>query len=397
MKASIGLACSFGILTLFLGGFAPGATAYAGTVTQSSSASTTSACSAEIASQLNSLLELVNDSKAAQVAEQSAQFLTAVGGSGYQVVTVYGIGTYTAETCGAGMTLGQVIVAFNLQGQTVTSGNITAPVGITVFENPQLTAVTSVTINRIIDGFSYYSGYEASYSTDTIYSSEITYYAPSASYNSECYHEFPYECVMSPWSGLDNDNGTLVQDGLNINYTCTSGGSCGSENLGAFWTWLGPDHTSVAHGCSDITYPVSVGDQITDYEANGLFTGGDGNSHYYIMSIQDATAGWACQPSWQDVGAVTPAINRGLSIIEMPMGGTDPIPTGWSMDISSNIICYTTSTSSCVYFSASGVTTYPDTMYNYCAALGHDIYNINLGGTITAGEYNQAYNNNCIF
>lgn len=361
-------------------------------LTQNASPSETAACSAEIAFQLNTSLGLVNDTKAVQLAEQSAQFLTAVGGSGYQFVGVYGIGTYSHGTCGVDMTVGQVIVAFSLKGETVTSGGVTAPVGISVFENPQVTAVTSVSIDRTIDGIMYWSGYAASVGSDQLYSSEITYDAPSVFSNSNCYYESPYACVMSPWAGLSTP-GYLVQSGLNINITCSSSSSCGSEQLEAFWEWLGPSGAGTAYGCSDKTYPVSIGDQITAYEANGLFTLGNGNSNDYIMSVQDASDSWACDSPWEDVGVAT---NGSLSIIETPPNGCCPIPIDWDqtgvLDIDSNILCPGTTTSSCDDYSSSGVTTSTDYMYNDCS--GSYIYNIDVG-SLSGGDYTQTYNNNC--
>lgn len=397
---------TFGLLSLFMMTTtisASSAQAVDSSSSTSASASGTSACSAEIASQFNSLLGLVNDNLAVRVAEESAQFVTAVGGSAYQLVTVYGIGAYSPGTCGADMTLGQVIVAFTLDSQTVTSGNVTVPVGISVFENPQLSAVSSVTVDRSIFMLAnWFSGYEASYSTNNIYSSEMTIDVPSVSSNSNCYHASPYACVMSPWSAIDNANGYLVQEGLNINITCTSGSSCGSEKMGAFWEYLAPSGGGVpAEPCNSNSYPVSLGDQVTSYEANGLFTGGDGNSNYYIMSVQDSTAAWVCQPSWQDVG--TASTNRGLSIIETPANGCCPIPINWNgasndvLDMTSNILCPTTSTSGCVYFSASGVTRYTDSMYNYCTADQSYVYNIDVGSMQSGGDYTQTYGTNCDF
>ncbi len=67
------------------------------------------------------------------------------------------------------------------------------------------------------------------------------------------------------------------------------------------------------------------------------------------------------------------------------------------LDMTSNILCPTTSTSGCVYFSASGVTRYTDSMYNYCTADQSYVYNIDVGSMQSGGDYTQTYGTNCDF
>lgn len=398
LNASISLVA----VLLFLTPFPAIAGAQIAASTGSAAQSANSVCAPEIGSQFDTLLANVNSAKAIELAESSPAFLASVGGLDYEFDTVSAVATYTHGTCGDNMELGQLSVDFNLQGTSVTASSTTVPKGVQVFENPQMTTVLNVTMDSTIQGITYWSGYEAHYmvsgSTYQEYSNLVVYDVPSVSWNGNCYYASPYECEMSIWAGLSNSGGGggfLLQSGVDVKVPCTSSTSCSSTVYTPWWEWV-PHNAAQSCGSS---YPVSSGDQITSYEANGAMAiVGNGNSNDYQAFVEDPSASpsWVCGSGWQDIAS--PAY-YGQSIIETPSNGCCPVPVSWgTLDMQNNDICPSTSGSGCVWWSNSNIVTSYDTMDNYCTALGYYIYNINVGLTINGvGTYTQAYNNNCDF
>jgi hypothetical protein len=355
-------------------------------------------CSNEITYQANAALATVNSAKAIQLAEGSPQFTAALAGYGYEFDAIGGVATYTRGTCGDNMVLGQLNVDFNLKGAMINAGGITVPVGVTVYENPQMTTVTNVTIDKTVQAITYFSGYEAQYvvsgKAQQLYEDEMFFYVPIVSWNSNCYHASPYQCEMSVWPGLSNGyggSGFLLQSGVDIKIPCTSQTSCGPIVYTSWYEWV-PHNAATPCGSS---YPVYYNDLITPLEWNGAVKGGDGNVNHYEAVVEDNTRGWVCVSGWYNIASTAYWTQ---SIIETPSNGCCPIPTSWgTLSVQGNDLCYA-KTPTCVYWSNSNVQTTLNTMYNYCTSSGHNIYNINVGTTINfGGTYTQQYNNNCDF
>ena len=319
-----------------------------------------------------------------------------MAGHGYQYDSLSGVATYAPGTCGDNMTLAQLNVGFNINGVEINGSGVSVPEGVTVYENTSSMTVTDVIVDSTVQGITYWSGYEAHYvsggSTQKLYASNFNFDVPIVSHNANCYHASPYQCEMSVWAGLSNSGGGggfLIQSGVDIKVPCTSTTSCSSTVYTAWWEWV-PHNAAQSCGSA---YPVYNLDEVVPIEKNGLFSGGNGVSGDYQAYVQDVSQNWICGSTWQNIGSTA---YYAQSIIETPSNGCCPIPTSWgTLTLYGNALATTTST--WTWFSASGVVTSYDTMYNYCTALGTHIYNINVGTTITSGNYNQSYNNNCDF
>lgn len=271
------------------------------------------------------------------------------------------------------------------------------PEGITVYENPRATSVSNLMIDRTIQGITYFSGYEANYNYAghnwALFTNELTVDIPTVSWNSNCYHASPYKCEMSMWAGLSNSyggGGFLLQSGVDISVPCTSSTLCGSTVYTSWYEWV-PYNAATPCGSS---YPVYAFDQVTPFEENGGFSGGNGNSNDYQAFVEDPTQSWVCGSGWYDIASTA---YYAQSIIETPSNGCCPIPTSWgTWDIYQNILCPGTTSSTCVswYYAHTNA----DVMNNYCTALGYYVDNIIVGGSFnTLGTYTQQYNNNCDF
>jgi len=289
----------------------------------------------------------------------------------------------------------------------MSSGGVTVPEGITVFENPEMTNVTSVVVDRALQSITYFSGYEAcdasTCTNQQEYYSQINYNVPSVSWNSNCYHASPYQCEMSIWDGLSygqGGSGFLMQSGVDIKVPCTSTTSCSSTVYTSWWECLSGTSCNLAAQPCGSSYPVSSSDSIEAFEENGAYSGGNGNGNDYEAFVQDTVQHWLCGSGWQDMASTTyPAAYWAQAIIETPSNGCCPIPTSWGTLNVTPIMCPGTSSSSCIFYTtpvSNGWDSY-DTMYNYCTALSSSIYNINVGTTFTNGVFTEQYNNNCDF
>jgi hypothetical protein len=363
-------------------------------------------CSQQLVSQFNAVLSGVNSTAAITLAVQSAQFRQSLAGHGYTFDTIYSTDTYNPTTC-SGVTLEVVAVSFDVDGVTVSSAGVTVPEGITVFENPQMTNVTSVEVDRDIRGFTYFSGwesYDGSPASIEYYSETIFNMPSSETWNSNCYHLSPYQCEMSPWDGLSNGPagaGFLMQSGTDIKIPCTSGSSCSSPVLSAWWDCVnGSGCSQGAKGCGVTVY---ASDHIEAFVENGAYSGGNGNSADYEAFVQDATNYFLCGSGWQDMTSSSyPAAYWAQAIIEMPNAvppattGCCPIPINWGTLTFTSLLCPGTYSTSCIYYPSNYDSI--NQMYNYCTATGVNYYNINVGSyNSNNGQFTEQYNNNCDF
>lgn len=385
-----------------------------GSVENATATQTVGTCSQQLVSQFNSILSAVNSTAAIDLAVQSAQFQEAIAGHGYAFSTLYSTDSYDSATCGD-VALGVLAVSFAVEGVTVSSGGVTVPEGITVFENPEMTNVTSVMVDRDIHGFTYYSGwesYDSSTTTQEYYSETIFNMPSSVSWNGNCYHLSPYQCEMSPWDGLSYGAagaGWLMQSGTDIKIPCTSTTSCSSTQLHAWWECVNGSGCNLgAQQCGTNptgSYPVSLSDHIEAFEEDGSYSGGNGNGNDYEAFVQDTTASpsWLCGSGWQDMASTSdPHAAWAQSIIEMPnvvppaTTGCCPIPTSWGTLTFTSLLCPGTSGTSCIYYPSSYDSI--NQMYNYCTVLGYSVYNINVGTyNSNNGDFTEQYNNNCDF
>lgn len=353
-------------------------------------------CANEITSQFNSVLASVDSAKAIQLAELSPQFLASVAGHYFQFVSLGGVATYTPGTCGDNMTFGQLNVDFNVNGLTVSGSGVTVPEGVTVYENPSMSSVSNVTIDRTVQGINYWSGYEAHYvsggQTLQLFGSNFQFTVPSVSYNSNCYYASPWQCEMSVWAGMSASSGGggfLIQSGVDMKVPCSSTTSCSSTVYTAWYEWV-PHNGATACGSS---YPVYSTDSVIPYELNDAVNQ-NGNSNDYQAYVEDLSQSWVCGSGWYDIGS---AAYYAQSIIETPANGCCPIPTSWGTLTIDNaeMLISGYPTNNIAYYTNSYVTVSKDTMYNYCTTLSSYIYNINVGALSGNGQYNQVYNNNC--
>jgi len=368
---------------------------------------TVGTCSQQLVSQFNSILSAVNSTVAVDLAVKSAQFQDSVAGHGYAFTMLYSTDTYNSATC-SDVALGELAVSFAVEGVTVSSGRVTVPESITVFENPAITNVTSVTVDRDVHGFTYFSGWESydqvSGVTQQEYYSETSFNMPSSvSWNANCYHASPWQCEMSPWDGLSYGaagSGFLMQSGTDIKIPCTSQTSCNSTpTLSAWWECLSGTSCNLAAQPCGNSYPVSLSDHINAFEENGGYSGGNGNGNDYEAFVQDTTASphWLCGSGWQDMASSSyPYTEWAQSIIEMPSSGCCPVPTSWGTLTFTALMCPGSSSSSCIFYPSSYDSI--NQMDNYCTATGVYYFNINVGSYSSSnGQFTEQYNNNCDF
>jgi hypothetical protein len=350
-----------------------------------------SACLAKI---LKSLPELssVQQQGAKQLAEQSNSFLQHVGNSGYSLASIAPNYSFNPKTC-SDFKINAVTVGFKL-------GNGSS---LAIYEDGNITKITGVNIMHRIHGSgnsTNYAGYQVYYQANSgTNSSEIygltNYYQPSVSSNSECSNAQPYECVLSVWAGLDNDNNYLAQTGTDAVIDCQSG-SCQSQTNDAWYEFYSSGGNYGSYCPSADT--VSSSDQMEAVVENGAEFGGS-NDQFKTILTDSAGSGWICSSgtyTWTNA----PVPNTALAILETPVDtGTDnnqyfdALPTFTSITNSGNTECYGTGSGQCpnFYSSTSNGWYYEDQMSN-CPSSSYDIQ---VGSMDTSGDFTSTYDSSC--
>lgn len=394
VERSAVLRCSFVLLLAF-----PIAVSGVGQTAAFVSGSTVASqalCTKMVTSGTNTLLAKVNSTKAQELAEQSSGFQASLAGHGYQFVTVGAVASIDSSTCSV-VALGQLSVDYTVSGVYITTGNLTVPEGITVFENPASTSVQGVTVDNMpAQGLNYYSGQEAQYKisgyAQPLYETQQYYYQQALGTNAACYtyymYNTNYQCFVSMWSGLSGNyggGGFLVQSGTDVNYQCNSGGTCPATPVySSWWEWL-PGYSP--YPCGSSSYPVYKNDDIAPMEENMYYSGG--SSAQYEANVIDWTQSWTCTSgTWSQTGTAYWVESE----FEIPSGGSAALPTFNSVTMAGYDLCW--GTTSCTSVGSTGTSLTADVMNNFCPSSGTSIQNIGLS-TPSGGSYNQLYSSNC--
>ncbi len=241
-------------------------------------------------------------------------------------------------------------VSVNFYLRDSVSSNCGSSVGIQVFENPSLTHVVNVQVNRgdcassgtdhIVDGYQVHTTY-GGVQTNQVYS-DMSFATPTATSNSYCMQS-PYDCTVGVWTGLingiyNNSASFLAQTGTEAEMNCTSL-SCPTPSYFGWWDFYPANQMQCAS-----TDTLAAGDSMQAEVENGYYWGGSSND-YRTFLFEDTGTGWVCSSGSTAAPSGTAITDYAETLVErIEVGGSSSalatFNSGSGLTLSGNDECY---------------------------------------------------------